>query len=120
MAVPVINITIEQSSDYASSFTITNPDGTPFNINQNEAFAVLRKPPDRQHAISGVTSEYIFTTAIDPDDGQIILTMNNTLTSTIPAGRYYYDIVIVDITDGYRSRVIQGMATVTPGVTLST
>ena len=64
--------------------------------------------------------EYVFTTAIDPDDGQIILTMNNTLTSTIPAGRYYYDIVIVDITDGYRSRVIQGMATVTPGVTLST
>jgi len=120
VAVPVINITIEQGADYASSFTITNPDGTPFNINQNEAFAVLRKTPDRQHTISGVSSEYVFTTQIDPDDGQIILSMTNTLTSTIPSGRYYYDIVIVDINDGYRSRVIQGMAMVTPGVTLST
>ena len=113
MAVPVVNIVIEQGADYSSSFTITNPDGSPYTIFNNSAAATLKK-----HSAS--ETSYTFTSEIDPDDGQIILTMNNTLTSAIPAGRYYYDIVIVDITDGYRSRVIQGMATVTPGVTLST
>ena len=43
--------------------------------------------------------------------------MPNELTTTIPSGRYFYDIVITNINDGYRSRVIEGMAMVTPGIT---
>jgi len=32
MAVPVINIIIEQRADFASTFTITNSDGTAYNF----------------------------------------------------------------------------------------
>ena len=110
MAVPVVNIVIEQGADYSSSFTITNPDGSPYTIFNNSAAATLKK-----HSAS--ETSYTFTSEIDPDDGQILLSMSNTLTSTIPPGRYFYDIVITNINDGYRSRVIEGMAMVTPGIT---
>tara|TARA_Y100000992_G_scaffold291011_1_gene247082 strand:- start:396 stop:728 length:333 start_codon:yes stop_codon:yes gene_type:complete len=110
MAVPVVNIVIEQGADYSSSFTITNPDGSPYTIFNNSAAATLKK-----HSAS--ETSYTFTSEIDPDDGQILLSMSNTLTSTIPPGRYFYDIVITNINDGYKSRVIEGMAMVTPGIT---
>ena len=110
MAVPVVNIVIEQGADYSSSFTITNPDGSPYTIFNNSAAATLKKHPASE-------TSYTFTSEIDPDDGQILLSMSNTLTSTIPPGRYFYDIVITNINDGYRSRVIEGMAMVTPGIT---
>ena len=110
MAVPVVNIVIEQGADYSSSFTITNPDGSPYTIFNNSASALLKKH-------SGSETSYTFTSEIDPDDGQILLSMSNTLTSTIPPGRYFYDIVITNINDGYKSRVIEGMAMVTPGIT---
>ena len=110
MAVPVVNIVIEKGADYSSSFTITNPDGSPYTIFNNSAAATLKK-----HSAS--ETSYTFTSEIDPDDGQILLSMSNTLTSTIPPGRYFYDIVITNINDGYKSRVIEGMAMVTPGIT---
>ena len=110
MAVPVVNIVIEQGADYSSSFTITNPDGSPYTIFNNSAAATLKK-----HSAS--ETSYTFTSEIDPDDGQILLSMSNTLTSTIPPGRYFYDIVITNFNDGYKSRVIEGMAMVTPGIT---
>ena len=110
MAVPVVNIVIEQGADYSSSFTITNPDGSPYTIFNNSAAATLKK-----HSAS--ETSYTFTSEIDPDDGQILLSMSNTLTSTIPPGRYFNDIVITNINDGYKSRVIEGMAMVTPGIT---
>ena len=110
MAVPVVNIVIEQGADYSSSFTITNPDGSPYTIFNNSAAATLKK-----HSAS--ETSYTFTSEIDPDDGQILLSMSNTLTSTIPPGRHFYDIVITNINDGYKSRVIEGMAMLTPGIT---
>ena len=110
MAVPVVNIVIEQGADYSSSFTITNPDGSPYTIFNNSADATLKKHSESE-------TSYTFTSEIDPDDGQILLSMSNTLTSTIPPGRYFYDIVITNINDGYKSRVIEGMAMVTPGIT---
>jgi hypothetical protein len=110
MAVPVVNIVIEQGADYSSSFTITNPDGSPYTIFNNSAAASIKKHPESEVS-------YSFITEIDPDDGQILLSMPNELTSTIPSGRYFYDIVITNINDGYRSRVIEGMAMVTPGIT---
>ena len=110
MAVPVVNIVIEQGADYSSSLTITNPDGSPYTIFNNSAAASLKKHPESEVS-------YTFTSEIDPDDGQILLSMSNALTSTIPPGRYFYDIVITNTNDGYKSRVIEGMAMVTPGIT---
>ena len=78
--------------------------------NCNFAAATLKKHPESEVS-------YSFITEIDPDDGQILLSMPNELTTTIPSGRYFYDIVITNINDGYRSRVIEGMAMVTPGIT---
>ena len=109
MAVPTVNITIEQGADFASSFTITNSDGTVFNLLDNSAVAKLKKFPES-------TTSYSFSTSITVSTGKIILSMTDTVTSTIPAGRYYYDILLTNTVTGLKTRVIEGMALVSAAI----
>ena len=108
MAVPAVNIEIEQGADFSSTFTITNTDGTVYNLSNASATAKIKK-----HPTAGVA--YTFTTSVTSSTGEIALSMADTITTDIPAGRYYYDI-LVTAAGGEKTRVIQGMALVTAGI----
>jgi hypothetical protein len=110
MAVPAVNITIEQGSDFASTFTITNSDGSVYNLLNNSATAKIKKFPDSE-------TSYSFSTSITVSTGKITLSMTNAVTSTIPPGRYYYDILLTNNTTGLKTRVIEGMAFVSAAIT---
>jgi hypothetical protein len=45
----------------------------------------------------------------------IALAMTDTVTSTITPGRYFYDILVTN-SSGLKTRVIEGMALVTAGI----
>ena len=108
MAVPAVNITIEQGADFASTFTITNADGTPYNLSNSSAIAKIKKFPES-------TTSYSFSTSITVATGQITLSMTDDVTSTIAPGRYYYDILVTSIS-GLKTRVIEGMAFVSASI----
>lgn len=110
MAVPAVNITIEQGSDFASTFTITNSDGSVYNLLNTSATAKIKKFPDSE-------TSYSFSTSITVSTGKITLSMTNAVTSTIPPGRYYYDILLTNNTTGLKTRVIEGMAFVSAAIT---
>lgn len=109
MSVPAVNITIEQGADFASTFTITNSDGSVYNLLNTSATAKLKKFPESE-------TSYSFSTSITVSTGKITLSMANTVTSTIPSGRYYYDILLTNNVSGLKTRVIQGMALVSAAV----
>lgn len=109
MAVPAVNITIDQGADFASTFTVTNPDGTPYNLANCSAESKIKKFPES-------TTSYTFSTSITVSTGQITLSMSDDITSTIRAGRYYYDILITNNVTGTKTRVIEGMALVTASI----
>jgi hypothetical protein len=48
--------------------------------------------------------------------GQINLTLDNTVTNDIEPGRYMYDVEITSAGGG-KTRVVEGIVTVTPGIT---
>ena len=109
MAVPAVNITIEQGSDFASTFTITNSDGSVYNLLINSAVAKLKKFPESE-------TSYSFGISITVNTGKITLTMANSISSTIPSGRYYYDILLTNSVSGLKTRVIEGMAFVSAAI----
>lgn len=109
MSVPAVNISIEQGADFASTFTITNSDGSVYNLLNTSATAKLKKFPESE-------TSYSFSTSITVSTGKITLSMANTVTSTIPSGRYYYDILLTNNVSGLKTRVIQGMALVSAAV----
>ena len=59
-----------------------------------------------------------FTTAISnpTTDGQVTLTMTDTVTTALSPGRYVYDLIVTS-SGGLKTRVVEGQAIVTPGVT---
>lgn len=103
------NLKIDQGSDYATTITLTDDNGDPLELVGYTGQAQIRK-----YYTSSVS--YDFDVAINGSTGQVTLSIDSETTNTIVAGRYVYDVELTDIT-GIVSRVLEGIVTITPGVT---
>jgi hypothetical protein len=104
------NLTIDQGSDFFSSVSVEGSNGLPFDLTGYSARGQIRRTYSSQTA-------YPFTVVINnPADGELEISLGNTATSQMKAGRYVYDIEITDGLSGDRTRVVEGQVEVTPGV----
>lgn len=104
------NLIIDQGASFESSFNVTDDDDATINLTGFTGAAQMRK-----HYTS--VSYYTFNVAIDAVLGIVTLSMDANTTNTIPAGRYVYDCELTDTTSNVRSRLVEGIVTVTPQVT---
>jgi hypothetical protein len=107
MAVPAVNIVIEKGADYYATFTITNPDGTPYDLTNSSALSTLRKFPD---ATTGITT---FSSSLIVSTGKVSISLGSSITSELNMGRHYYNILVTNNTTNKKTRVIEGMAIIT-------
>ena len=103
------NIIIDQGSDFKTELNITNDFGDPVDLSGYTGVAQMRR-----HYTS--VKFYSFAVTIDEDNGTVILSMDSDTTDSIPAGRYVYDCELSYL-DGTKSRIVEGIVTVTPQVT---
>jgi hypothetical protein len=111
-AVYVNNLIVNSGADFSQSFTLEGSDtNSSFDLTGYTVESQMRKWAGSSNATS-------FTATIEspPTIGQILLRLNSTQTTNLKAGRYVYDVVIID-EYGIRNRVIEGMVLVTEGVT---
>ena len=105
------NIVIDQGTDFSSAIDLVDADGVIFDLTGYTAAAQMRK----NYTSSAATT---FTTAIPvPATGVINLTLSNTNTGALEPGRYLYDVEITQTGSGNITRVVEGVETVTPGMT---
>ena len=105
----ISNIFIDQGTDFSITVDVTQADGAPLNLTGYSAAAQIRKT----YGSSNVSA--VFTTSISAAAGQVTLSLTDTQTSVLTAGRYVYDL---NITSGSTTtRVVEGQAIITPGVT---
>jgi len=111
MAVYVSNINIETGTNFSQVFTLEDVNtNSPLNLSGYTVNSQMRKHP----ASSGVTT---FTTNLsDPTAGQLQIGLSTTQTLALKPGRYVYDVLVTD-TSSNVSRVVEGMAIVSQGVT---
>ena len=105
MAVPTVNIVIEQGTDYQEVFTVNNPDGSPLDLTGHTGTAKIRKYPES-------TTSTSFNVGIVSTAGQVIVSLANTVTSNLKSGRYYYDIIVTLDSTGKKQKVVDGMVIV--------
>lgn len=108
---------IDKGSDVAIELHLQAEDGSVKNLNGHTAAAKMKKSFN-----SDSDNTFDFTAVIaDPaTQGIITLIMNNSVTSTLKAGRYVYDVEIShNDSDGDTliERVLEGRIHVTPNVT---
>lgn len=109
MAAIPINLVIEQGSDFDATFNIQNEDNTtPLNLTGYTAVAKMK----RSYYASSFTS---FTVNfVDRFNGIIGISLTNSQTQSLENRRYVYSVVLTS-PQGKKSRVIEGIAEVTPG-----
>lgn len=111
MAVPVVNLTIDKGTDFETTFTVTNSDGSIFSLTNYSATSKVRKHPT-------ATEFKSFSTTVTVATGQIKISMGSTVTAELDEGRNYYDVIITQSGTGKIVKVFEGMAFVSNTVSL--
>lgn len=111
MAVYVSNITIPSGEDFEQTFTLeSNLNNKSFNLDNYTARSYLKKHP------SSLTVSAVFEVSFpNRRDGEILISLGSSITSSLRPGRYSYDIIIDNGVK--KKRIVEGSALVTAGVT---
>lgn len=103
------NLVIDQGTTFQHVLYITDAAGNPFNLNGFTAASQIKR------TYSSLTSRN-FTCTINAVAGTITLGLSPVQSANIVSGQYVYDVALVDASNNV-TRAIEGIATVTPGVT---
>ena len=103
------NIYIDQGSDFTTTISLTDSNGDVLDLTGYTALAQIRK------TYGSTTIAATFTTVLTADSGQLALSLTDTVTAAMGSGRYVYDVVLTD-GSGDKTRVLEGQAVLTPGV----
>ena len=110
-AVPSVNIVIPQGTDFSEVFTSTETDGSASNLSGYTGNSEIRKYP-------GGTAYQSFSVTITGSTGEVSIAMTSGKTALLKPGRHYYDVYLTS-SSGSVSRMVEGMAMVTAGITTS-
>lgn len=106
----IANLYIDQGTDFSITVDVTDSAGEILELSGYTAAAQMRK------TYSSSSASATFSTSIAELAGQVTISLTDAQTSAIEAGRYVYDLNITSGA-GLVTRVIEGQAIVTPGVT---
>ena len=110
MAAPfALNLSVNTSTNFKQSFTLTNDDGTALNLTGYTIKSQIRK-----HS-SSTTAVNFSATAPSPTSGVVKLELQPSDTASLKPGRYVYDIVITD-PSSIATRVVEGSVIVSKTV----
>lgn len=105
----VHNLYIDQGASFDANIEVFDGANAPWNLLGYTAEAKIKKS-----YYSTTSTDF---TAVALPSGLIQLTLSSSVTKTLEQGRYLYDVVIT-ASDGKKTRVLEGIVTVNPGVTI--
>ena len=110
MAAYVSNIVIDQGADFNQTYNLENSANAPLDLTGYTATSVLKKHPQSLLDTATFTCSFPNRT-----QGQLKISLGSSITPNLKPGRYSYDILLNSGT--LKTRVVEGSALVTAGVT---
>ena len=106
----IANLFIDQGTDFTVTVDVSDATGGILDLTGYSAAAQIRKT-------YGSSSKVDFSTSTGtPSQGKVTMSLTDTQTSALESGRYVYDLNITS-GGGVTTRVVEGQAIITPGVT---
>ena len=106
----VCNLFIDQGSDFFVLLRYLNDDGTAIDLTGHQARSQMR----RSYYSANATT--LSTSITDPINGNVVISLNANTTANLKAGRYVYDVEVVENATYTVTRIIEGIITVMPEV----
>lgn len=104
------NIFIDQGANYSNIITVTGTSGTALDLTGYTVASQMRK------SYASSTAFSLNPTIYNAVNGQVRMTLTAVQSEAITPGRYLYDLEITS-SGGVKTRVVEGVATVTPQIT---
>jgi len=101
------NLVIDQGTTYSVTINLSDENGDPLRLEGFRASSQLRKWYTSTNAVN-------FDCSINTADGSVTLALDANQTSILTPQRYVYDVQLYDPAANTISRVLEGIATVTP------
>ncbi len=113
MAVPSVNIQIDKGTDFSSTFDLKKRDNSPLDLTAYNFAAKMRKHADAPGSVG-----FAATYGGQPTKGNLTLSLTAAQTGIITAGRYEYDVMIINRNSNVKTKVITGQVLVVPTAAL--
>jgi hypothetical protein len=111
----IANLRIDQGASFSSDVTVTDSSGDAFNLTGYTAAAKMAKGYASTRTRTSITTSI----ASDPTTGVVTLSLTADQTNALDApARYVYDVEITRTSDSTITRVIEGIITISPSVTI--
>ena len=107
-----VELYVDQGTTFTNTITL-NDDST--NANVNISGYLIRSQMRRSYYSTNATANFVCTIT-DSEYGVIEMSLDAANTANIKAGRYVFDVEMQD-TANVVTRILEGIITVTPGVT---
>ena len=105
------NLSVDQGTDFSAEVIVEDSNGDVANLTGYTGAGQIRKT----YTSSTATNFGVVVT--NAAAGLLTLTLSNTVTNAMKAGRYVYDVEITQTSNGEKTRVVEGQVTINPGVT---
>lgn len=106
------NITIDQGSSFTTQIDLTDENDDPIELAAYTANAQIR----RWYTSTNAAAIFTTSTGTNTAAGIITLSLTANQTANLEYGRYVYDVNVTDASNT-TTRIVEGIVTVTPGVT---
>jgi hypothetical protein len=110
MAIYVSNITIPVGADFTQTFSLESISNTPLDLTGYTGMSMLKKSPASLKTAASFSVSFPI-----PTNGKVKISLASSITSALKPGRYCYDILLNS--GSLKTRVVEGSAIVTAGVT---
>ena len=110
----IANLRIDQGTTFSSNITLAGNDGAAWDLTGHTVAAKMAK------GYESTKTRIAMTTAVaNPATGIITLSLTSAQSGALDApARYVYDVEVTNTTSGVVTRVIEGIITVRPNVTI--
>ena len=110
MAAYISNIVIDAGADFNQTFNLENTANSPLDLTGYTATSKLKKHP------ASLTDKATFSVSFpNRTQGELKIALGSSITSTLKAGRYSYDVLLND--GSLKTRIVSGSTIITAGVT---
>ncbi len=110
MAAYISNIVIDAGADFDQVFNLEDTANSPLDLTGFSATSKLKKHP------ASLNDKASFAVSFpNRTQGSLRISLGSSITSTLKAGRYSYDVLLND--GSVKTRIVSGSAIVTAGVT---
>jgi hypothetical protein len=103
------NLTIDQGSDYIQDIVVSDMSDNLVDLTNYIGAAQIRK--------NYASNAYSSFSVVTNNEGTVQISMNSANTNAITPGQYVWDCELTNINTGIVSRIVEGIATITPSVT---